>query len=152
MSTCTIQPPETNRGGRPSVRSAAMAKVICQAVSLGVPYRHAARAAGISYSAFAQWKKDDELFREQIEVAVASGIERRLKVIQESLESTDPAIRLRSACWFLEHVHPEAFSRTRVELTGADGEPLLGAVVFLPKKDAAVVTGEPVKEIENGHD
>ena len=66
------------------------------------------------------------------------------------------AIRLRAACWYLEHTAPEHFAKNRIELTGADGSPLTGAVaVYLPQKDGGdgspVVTVDTVKEIANGN-
>jgi hypothetical protein len=56
----------------------------------------------------------------------------------------------------LEHLHPGAYARNRLEVTGADGAPLAGAVaVYLPQKDGdpngkPVVTVDTItKELEN---
>jgi hypothetical protein len=102
--------------GRPTVRTPERAKIICDCVALGVPFRHACDVAKISYQTFCDWRKEDDQFREQVESSIAEGVKRRLKVIEDALESGDESIRLRGATWWLEHVLPEHFSKTRVEV------------------------------------
>ena len=55
------------------------------------------------------------------------GIERRLKAIEAAQAGGD----WRASAWILEHCHPQHFSRNRIEVTGADGGPLTGAVLTL---------------------
>ena len=109
-----------NTGGRPTSRTPEVAKILCDAIGLGVPFRHACAVAGICYQTFCDWRKSDEKFKELIEGALAGGVRRRLQIIERAMESKDEAIQLRASCWWLEHVFPSDFSRTRVEVTGAD--------------------------------
>jgi hypothetical protein len=57
-----------------------------------------------------------------------------------------------AAAWYCEHVFPDSFSKSRLELTGANGSPLSAAVaLYLPAKDSpenaktlpVVTTAEP---------
>jgi hypothetical protein len=62
---------------------------------------------------------------------LVTGISRRLKRIETASESGD----WRASAWLLEHTQAEHFARSRVEVTGADGAPLVGSVVlYLPQK------------------
>ena len=66
--------------------------------------------------------------------------EQRLEVIERATQSQDEGIRLRAACWFLEHTQPSHFARNRIELTGADGQQLAaGVTLYLPQKETAPV-------------
>jgi hypothetical protein len=63
MTETAPQLPDTrNKSGRPSCRTPEIAKVICNAIELGVPYRHACSVAGVSYQFFCDWRRDDERF------------------------------------------------------------------------------------------
>ena len=118
-------------------------------VGLGVPYSHAARACGISTQTFITWRNEYDDFRGEIEQAVAAAIEKRLKIIEDAAEKGDA----RAAMWMLERLHPQHFARNRIEVTGADGAPLTGAIaLYLPQKDGGqVVTLDTAKEIQNGN-
>jgi hypothetical protein len=73
-----------------------------------------------------------------------------LKVVEQALNSPDEAIRLRSACWFLEHTAPQHFARNRIELTGADGSPLaVGIGIYLPRKDGDEIKPLPAIVTDN---
>ncbi len=141
--------PSEHPSGRPSKRTPEVAERILGAVAKGVPVTHACRLGGIAPSTFHEWRNSDPAFRERIEEAVAVAIEKRLAIIEE-MAATD----WRCCAWYLEHVHPQAFARNRLEVTGADGSPLVGAIaVCLPaKKDSngsSVVTVAPAREIED---
>jgi hypothetical protein len=109
----------------------------------------ACSVAGISTETYKNWRSCEPLFNAQAERAVAEGVQARLKVVEKcAFESEDEAIRLRAACWMLEHVHPEHFAKNRIELTGADGAPLAAGIqLYLPKKDGAPA-GEVVETRE----
>ena len=126
--------------GRPTVRTPDVAERVLLAVSKGVPFTHAARLAGISYSAFCDWRNTDAEFRGRLEEAISSGVEERLATIVESAR-TD----WRAAEAWLRLVLPAEYGRQRLELTGADGAPLTAGVqLYLPRKDnGAVVETEP---------
>jgi hypothetical protein len=86
----------------------------------------------VSPQTFRNWRNEDEAFRAAIEEAVALGMNSNLKRIADSA-ATD----WRAAAWCLEHMHPEHFAKSRVEVTGADGAPLsAGIQLYLPKKDS----------------
>ena len=127
----TKKTPPAKRGpGRPTVRTAETAQTICDHIARGMPYVFACGAAGIGLATFHEWRNEDPAFKDQIEAAVARGVSERLKTIEESA-ITD----WRAAAWLLEHCQPQHFARNRLEVTGADGSPLMGAiVVYLPAK------------------
>jgi hypothetical protein len=126
-----MRPLVRRKPGRPSKLTRATRRRILSSISRGVPFVHAANGAGISYQTFLNYRRDRPDFEEAIAGAVAKGIEARLKVVHDALSSPDEAVRLRAACWYLEHTAPEHFARNRVEVTGKDGEPLTGRLLVL---------------------
>jgi hypothetical protein len=112
--------------GRPTVRTQRRARIICNALARGLPACHACACAGISFMTFSTWRTHDDKFRQRIEAAIAKGIDRRLKKIEKA--SADD---WRASAWLLEHCPgaAEHFSKSRVEVTGPDGESLPGAQV-----------------------
>src|SRR5258708_28271967 len=103
-----------NPVGRPTIRTPAIAQILCECIARGMPYVHACGTAGISRSVFDEWKREDEGFRQQIEQAIAQGVNERLKTITEA-SSTD----WRAAPWLLEHFQPQHLAQTRIEMTPA---------------------------------
>jgi hypothetical protein len=109
---------------------------ILRAVARGTPLVHAANAAGMTFQTLSTHRSKNPAFAAALAKAVAKGVEAKLKVVERATKSKDEAVRLRAACWYLEHVHPESFARNRIELTGADGSPLaVGIGIYLPQKD-----------------
>lgn len=143
----------SKKTGRPTVRTLGRARTICSALARGLPYIHACAVARISFETFSRWRGSDEQFRAQIDEAIAKGVDRRLRKIEDASAAGD----WRASAWLLEHCQPEHFARNRLEVTGAGGTPLMGAVaIYLPQKDGNA-NGSPVvalnarKEIGNGH-
>jgi hypothetical protein len=146
----------SKRVGRPTKFTPATVSKILRSVARGMPLVHAASTGGITFQTLTAYRSDHPDFADALAEAVAKGIEARLKVVERAMDSPDEAIHLRAACWYLEHTAPEHFAKNRIELTGADGQPLTGAVtVYLPQKDSGdgspVVTVDTVKEIGNGN-
>ena len=134
MTSSPSIPAERNKGGRPSKFTPETRARLIELVAKGVPYKHACRAVRITFQSFSTYREQHHDFAEEIESAVAAAIEKRLDVIQRAADTGD----VNSAKWLLEHLHPESFARNRIEVTGADGAPLTGAVaVYLPQKDDA---------------
>jgi len=138
--------------GRPTLLDNATTRNrLVQLIAKGVPMKHACNACRLNYQTFLNYRQRHEWFQEDLNEAVALAIERHLERI-EAAAKTD----WRSAAWMLEHLHPAHFARNRIEVTGADGAPLTGAIaLYLPQKDngnggARVLTVDAVKEIENG--
>jgi hypothetical protein len=105
-----------------------------------MPFSLSCAVARISVATFCSWKGSDSGFRQRIEEAIASGVERRLEKIEAASEAGD----WRASAWLLEHCQPQHFARNRVEVTGADGAPLTAGVsLYLPKKGAIVEASEP---------
>lgn len=100
------------RGGRPTKYTAKAVKKICDAISDGTPFKHAAAVGGISYETFCQWRRQFPEFSDAIEEATGRGVHSRLKLVLASAESGN----VRAATWWLEHVLPEHFSRNSVNL------------------------------------
>ena len=140
------------RIGRPTKFKPELAKRILRSVERGTPATHVARAAGLSYQSLLNYQRLHPHFADAMSRAISRGIEKRLEVIERATRSKDEGIRLRAACWFLEHTQPAHFARNRIELTGADGSPLAAAVaIYLPKKDGDSPTVEvnPPKQIHD---
>jgi len=142
----------SKRVGRPSKFQPATVSKILRSVARGMPLVHAASTGGISFQTLTAYRSDHPDFADALAQAVAKGIEARLKVVERAMDSPDENIRLRSAFWFLEHTAPQYFSRTRIEISGADGSPLaLGIGIYLPRKDGDEIKPLPatVTDIEN---
>jgi hypothetical protein len=105
------------RDGRPTKYSPAIVRVICDAVADGTPFRFAAALGGISAGTFYDWQKRFPEFSDAIQRALAKGVRERLKVVKVAAKKGD----VRAAQWWLEHVLPEDFARTRVEHAGQVG-------------------------------
>ncbi|MEO5804408.1 MAG: hypothetical protein ABIR24_12850 [Verrucomicrobiota bacterium] len=125
--------------GRPSKFTATMRARLIRAVARGLPFSMACSAAGICHQTLCDYRRQHPKFAAQIEKAVALAVEKRLKIIEASARLGD----VNSAKWMLEHLHPSLFARSRIEISGVNGSPVsVGYVVFLPPKDADVITVE----------
>jgi hypothetical protein len=133
------------QAGAPSKRTPEIRKRLIDCIARGVPMTWAARAVGIAYSTFCAWRADDPTLDDEIESAVAAAIEKRLGVIEKAADLGDTGC----AKWLLEHLHPQFFSRSRVEITGADGAPLAAGIqLYLPEKKVPSVEVEPAKALQ----
>jgi len=131
--------------GAPTKRTPETATRLCEAVARGLPFTYACRVAGISYSTFCAWRNEDKELDDQLELAVASAVEKRLAVIEKAADLGDTGC----ARWLLEHLHPQFFARNRIEITGADGAPLAAGIqLYLPKKQLPAVEIEAPKALE----
>jgi transposase-like protein len=126
--------------GRPSKFTPDTRRRLIELIATGVPVTHAARAVGVSYESFNNYRKQHAGFAEEIETSVSAAIEKRLNVIQKAADAGD----VNSAKWLLEHLHPQHFARNRIEVSGVDGSPLTAAIaVYLPQKN-----GGPATEVQ----
>jgi hypothetical protein len=147
--TTTTKPgkPRRRKGGRRSVMTRRNSNKICRFIAAGMPLQHAAAASGIGKSTFHLWQQKHPAFAEAVEKARAKGLATRLAVITVAAKTDWHA-----AAWYCEHVFPDSFSKSRLELTGANGSPLaVGVGIYLPTKDSpenaktlpVVTTAEP---------
>jgi hypothetical protein len=147
---------ERINGGRPTKYTRESVATILRGLRRGYPTTLACEAGGICVATFNLWRKRYGKFDKNVRKAMVTGIQRKFQVISECLGSKDEAIRLSAAKWALEHCSPEHFSRQKIEVTGADGAPLTGAVaIYLPRKDgdtngSPVVNVNPAKELTDG--
>jgi len=128
--------PAKRRTGAPTKYSPEIAKVISEAIADGVPIKHTATLAGISFQSLCEFRRRYPEFDQQIREAFSAAIRTRLAIVKRAMESKDEAIALRAATWWLTHAPgaAEHFSESRrVELTG-DGS-AASVVVFLPVKN-----------------
>lgn len=98
--------------GRPTKYTPEAVNTICGAVADGTPFRYAAALGGISHETFCQWQRRYPEFADAIQEALAKGIQKRLKLIETASEEGD----VKAAQWWLEHVLPEHFAKTRIQL------------------------------------
>ena len=75
--------------GRQTVRTPETAERILAAVRLGTPFHHCVKLVGIGYSTFCEWRNEDAEFREQLDGAIAAGVEKRLRQIQDAADNGD---------------------------------------------------------------
>lgn len=143
--------PDKPKTGRPTKFTPATRKRILRCLTGGMPLGLAASAAGTCYQSIVTWRAANPDFDSEIAEAIALGVEKRLAVIEKASDAND----WRAAAWLLEHCQPEHFAKNRIEITGANGGPLAGAVgIFLPRKDGAtetVVEVNAAKEIANAN-
>lgn len=127
MSTTisTIKP--RRKKGRPTVFTISAKKRLVRAIGAGVPMRMACASCRVSYSAFCEYRNDNPKFEERIQKAIADAVEWHLTNIIRAAKNGDTAC----SRFYLERVHPQHFGRTKIEVTGADGEPLAGAQVAI---------------------
>ncbi|HLX73035.1 MAG TPA: hypothetical protein VKV04_25700 [Verrucomicrobiae bacterium] len=150
-NTSTPTPVKRNKGGCPTKFTPERRKRLIQLIARGLPFSHACSAVKISFQSFTNYRRQHEDFREEIERAVAKAVDKRLRIIEQAADEGDVS----SAKWLLEHLHPQYFARNRIEVTGANGAPLTGAIaVYLPQKDgenggARVITVDARKELPN---
>jgi len=113
-NTDTPHPIPARRGkiGRPTKRTPATMRKICRGIADGLPNKYAAAAAGISYETFCKWQAEFPDFAGAVQQAVASGIRKRLAQIKRAGDEGD----WKASAWWLEHVVPEHFALTRIQL------------------------------------
>jgi hypothetical protein len=122
--------------GRPLKFNAQTRRRLIRCVAIGMPITHVPAACGLSYSGFCDYRNAHPKFETAIQRAIAKAIEKHLKLILTAAEKGDAAC----SRWFLERCHSQHFGRQKIELTGADGAPLAGAIaVYLPEKQTAIV-------------
>jgi len=98
---------------------------VCEAIRLGVPYKHAARAAGIAESTFYKWLREGQAAKQGKRKAFALAIE---KARSECVVNLVAQLHLhlprnwQAIMTLLERRYPEDFARTvRHELSGDVG-------------------------------
>lgn len=100
---------------RPSKISPQIKKKIGNSIKLGMPFKYAAEAAGISEPTFFRWMQAGEAaesgiyreFREYIKKCQAEAVETHLKTITNVAKSGN----WQASAWILERRHPEEFGR-----------------------------------------
>jgi hypothetical protein len=123
-TTAKNNPARRRKKGRPTVFTTKAKRRLVRAIGAGVPMRMACASCRVSYSAFCEFRNANPKFEEKIQKAVADAVEWHLQNIIAAARS-DPA----QSRWFLEHTQSSHFGRTKIEVTGADGEPLAGTQI-----------------------
>jgi len=110
--TSTITLPALRKNGRPSKFTAETQTRVLSCVEKGLPLTLAASAAGISYQSLVTYRAKNPQFADALVEAVARGVEKRLKKIEDASDAGD----WRASAWLLEHCQPEHFSKTRIQV------------------------------------
>src|SRR5262245_10586961 len=97
--------------GRPTKRTPQLEKALLAAIRTGAPYRIACMACGISEDVFANWRRADSVFAQQVERVSGQSALRLLKKIE-----TQGKENFSACAWLLERRFPETFSRPEVQL------------------------------------
>jgi len=105
---------------------------LTQAIRLGATYRLACDYAGISDDTFARWRERYAGFAEAIKLAEGEGALKSLAVIERAANGVKGedgeyilAPTWQAAAWKLERRYPEMYGKQRMELTGANGGPVV---------------------------
>ncbi len=106
------QHPTRPKLGRPTKFNADVVQKICVSIGEGLPFQYAAALAGISHETFHAWQRRYPQFRLAVQEAVARGAEERLQTIRAAAKQGD----WRACAWWLEHVLPEHYAKTRIQL------------------------------------
>jgi len=97
--------------GRPTKRTKAVLTPLFEAIRIGVPYKLACMAAGITYDCFNKWRQNDPAFDAQVEQAAAQPAVKLFKTIREQAPET-----WQSGAWALERRYPEMFAKPEAQL------------------------------------
>ncbi len=112
MTVAKLAPAPRGKIGRPTKRTPGVTRKICRGIAEGLPFKHAAALAGIASETFQAWRRDFPEFNEAVEHALAAGIKSRLNQIKKAGDEGD----WKASAWWLEHVVPEHFARSRVDV------------------------------------
>ena len=93
---------------------------LTQAIRLGATYVLASNYAGISQQTFHQWRNTKPEFSEAITQAEGDAAIKWLALIEKHAQDLP-----QWAAWKLERRYPEMYGRQRVEMTGANGGPVV---------------------------
>jgi hypothetical protein len=100
-----------HKNGRPTKRTKAVLTALFEAIRIGVPYKLACMAAGISYECFNKWRQKDPAFDAEVEQAAAEPAVKLFKTIREQAPETWQA-----GAWALERRYPEMFAKPEAQL------------------------------------
>lgn len=119
-----------NGVGRPTSLTPEVRKMLVDNVKIGMPFREAALAAGVSERSFHNWKirgekeKSGEFFLFVQELKEAEGTAQRalLARIQKAAQSPKT---WQAAAWILERRHPDLYGqKVRTEVSNPEGDAL----------------------------
>jgi transposase len=102
----------SSKNGRPTKRTEAVLKPLFKAIRIGVPYKLACMAAGISYDCFNHWRKQDPEFDRQVEQAAAEPAVKLFNTIRQQAPQAWQA-----GAWSLERRYPEMFAKPEAQLS-----------------------------------
>ena len=108
----TPAPPPPQRTGRPTKRTSKVTRAILRGIAAGLPFKHAAGAAGVTGGTLAEWRRKFPDFDAAVEAALAKAIRHHLNIITTAANTGD----WKAASWLLEHRFPEDFARSRVDV------------------------------------
>ena len=97
--------------GRRTKRTPAVLKPLFEAIKIGVPYKLACMAAGISVDTFMKWRQNDPAFDAEVEQAAAEPAVKLFKTIREQAHES-----WQSGAWALERRFPEMFAKPEAQL------------------------------------
>ena len=106
-----VSSPHRYKTGRPTKRTKAVLTPLFEAIRIGVPYKLACMAAGITYECFLNWRQKDPEFDRQVEQAAAEPAVKLFKTIREQAPET-----WQSGAWALERRYPEMFAKPEAQL------------------------------------
>jgi transposase len=101
----------SNKNGRATKRTQAVLTPLFEAIRIGVPYKLACMAAGISYECFNKWRQKDPVFDAEVEQAAAQPAVKLFNTIREQAPETWQA-----GAWALERRYPEMFAKPEAQL------------------------------------
>jgi transposase len=105
---------------RPTKYTPAVVDLICGSIKVGATYVLAAKAAGISYETFREWRETKPAFSALIEKAEGEAAVGWLGKIERAANAGSWT----AAAWKLERRYPHDYGRQVFEHQGRDGGPV----------------------------
>jgi hypothetical protein len=109
------------RGGRKTKFNQSLIRRVLRCLERGMPLGLTASAAGVQPGTLGVYRRQHPDFEQNVQQAIAKGIQARLDVVIKAMKSSDENVRLRAATWWLSHAPAAAqhFSESRkIELSG----------------------------------
>ena len=106
-----VSSPHRYKTGRPTKRTKAVLTPLFEAIRIGVPYKLACMAAGISVECFNKWRQNDPEFDAEVERAAAESAVKLFSTICKQAPETWQA-----GAWTLERRYPEMFAKPEAQL------------------------------------
>jgi hypothetical protein len=114
-------PEKRRKPGRPSKYTIETVQEVLEGFALGLDQQTACAAAGVSVPTFCEWKVQYPELEEAVKAARSAGERQLVKIITSAAKYG----AWQAAAWMLERTQPEKYGRSKLEVTGDKGGPIV---------------------------